>query len=103
MALLKGITSNHKGDFYCLNCFHSYSTKEKLKKHQKVCNDFDHCYVEMSDEGNKILKYNYGEKSLKVPAIIYANLECLLEKMHSCQNNPEKSYTKKKTKHTPSG
>ena len=103
MALLKGITSNHKGDFYCLNCFHSYSTKEKLKKHQKVCNDYDHCYVEMSDEGNKILKYNYGEKSLKVPAIIYANLECLLEKMHSCQNNPEKSYTKKKTKHTPSG
>ena len=103
MALLKGITSNHKGDFYCLNCFHSYSTKEKLKKHQKVCNDYDHCYVEMSDEGNKVLKYNYGEKSLKVPAIIYANLECLLEKMHSCQNNSEKSYTKKKTKHTPSG
>ena len=22
-ALLKGITSNHKGEFYCLNCFHS--------------------------------------------------------------------------------
>ena len=42
MALLKGITSNHKGDF-CLNCFHSYSTKGKLKKHQKVCNDYDHC------------------------------------------------------------
>ena len=30
-ALLKGITSSHKGDFYCLNCVHSYSTKEKLK------------------------------------------------------------------------
>ena len=27
--LLKGITSNHKGDFYCLNCFHSYRTKKK--------------------------------------------------------------------------
>ena len=24
-----------------------------------------------------------------------------LKKMHSCQNNPEKSYTEKKTKHTP--
>ena len=22
-ALLRGITSNHEGDFYCLNCFHS--------------------------------------------------------------------------------
>ena len=27
--LLRGITSNHKGDFYCLNCFHSYTTKKK--------------------------------------------------------------------------
>ena len=34
--------------------------------------------------------------------MIYADLECLLEKMHSCQNNPEKSYTEK-TKHIPSG
>ena len=39
-ASLRGITSNHFGDFYCLNCFHSYSTKEKLKKHEKVCNDY---------------------------------------------------------------
>ena len=57
----------------------------------------------MPNEENKILKYNYGEKSLKFPAIIYADLECLLEKMHSCQNNLEKSYAEEKTKHTPSG
>ena len=50
----------------------------------------------MPDEDNKILKYYYGDKSLKVPAIIYADLECFLEKMHSCQNNLEKSYTEKK-------
>ena len=35
--------------------------------------------------------------------MIYADLECLLEKMHSCQNNLEKSYTEKKIKHMPSG
>ena len=102
-ALLRGITSNHNGDFYCLNCFHSYSTKNKLKKHERVCNDHDYCYVEMPNEDNKILKYNHGEKSLKAPAIIYADLDCLLEKMHSCENNLEKSYAEKKTKHTPSG
>ena len=27
--LLRGITSNHVGDFCCLNCFHSYRTKNK--------------------------------------------------------------------------
>ena len=81
---------------YCLNCFLSYRTETILKKHDRVCNDHDYCYIEMPDEDNKILKYYYGDKSLKVPAIIYAALECFLEKMHSCQNNPEKFYTEKK-------
>ena len=50
----------------------------------------------MPNEDNKILKYNHGEKSLKASVIFYADLACLLEKMRSCQNNPEKSYTEKK-------
>ena len=79
-TLLKGVTPNHNGDFYCLNCFHSYRTKNKLKKHERVRNDQDYCYVEMSNEDNKILKYNHGQKSLKARFMIYADLECLLEK-----------------------
>ena len=95
-TLLKGISSNHVGDFCHLICFHSYSKKNKPKKHKKVCNNHDYCYVEIPDKDNKILTYNHGEKSLNALAIIYADLECLLEKMHSCQNNLEKSYTEKK-------
>ena len=34
-GLLKGITSTHGKDFYCLNCFHSYRTKNKLESHKK--------------------------------------------------------------------
>ena len=30
-ALLRGITSNHKGYFYYSNCFHSFRTENKLK------------------------------------------------------------------------
>ena len=93
--LLKGITSNHDGDFYCLNCFHSYRTKERLKKHEKVCKDHDYCHVKMPDEDKKILKYNTGEKSLEILFIIYADLECLLEKIDTCWNNLEESYTEK--------
>ena len=37
-ALLRGITSNHNEDFYCLNCFHSYSTEKKTWK-SMYCND----------------------------------------------------------------
>ena len=94
-GLLRGITSNHKGDFYYLNCFHSHTTKKKLKKHQGICKNHDFCNLKMPNENNKILKYNPGEKSLKVPFIIYADLECLLEKINTCENNPEKYYTEK--------
>ena len=60
--LLRGITLNHNGDFYCLNCFYSYRTKERLKKHEKVCRYHDYCYVKTPDEDKKILKYNPVEK-----------------------------------------
>ena len=36
-TLLNGITSNHNGDFYCLNCFRSYTTENTLESHKKVC------------------------------------------------------------------
>ena len=57
----------------------------------------------MPTKGNNIIKYNHGEKSMKVPFVIYADLECLLEKMGTCMNNPNESYTTKIIKHTPSG
>ena len=34
-TLLRGITSKHHGDFYCLNCLHSFRTENKLKSHEK--------------------------------------------------------------------
>ena len=101
--MLRGKSSSKNEDFYCLNCFHSYRTLDKLKKHERVCDDHDYCHVDMPEEGKNILKYRPGDKSLKVPFIIYANWECLLKKEQSCQNNPKTSYTERKAKHKPSG
>ena len=75
--LFRGLTSNHNADFYCLNCFHSYRTKNKLEAHKKICEKHDYCHVEMPIKGNNTIKYNYGEKSIKMPFTIYAGLECL--------------------------
>ena len=57
----------------------------------------------MPIKGNNTIKYNHGEKSIKMSSTIYADLECLLEKMSTCQNNPNKSSTTKINKHTLSG
>ena len=42
-TLLRGITSTHHGDFYYLNCLHSFRTKNKLKSLEKVCKNKDFC------------------------------------------------------------
>ena len=55
-----------------------------------------------TNDNNKI-KYNEGEKSIKLPFIVYTDLEYLLGKMSTCYNNPEESRTTKTNKHTPSG
>ena len=49
----------------------------ELEKHHKVFKNDNYCYVEMPNEDNKI---SHGEMSMKVPFIIYADLESLLAK-----------------------
>ena len=57
-GLLKGITSSHNEDFYCLHCFCTYTTKNKLEEHKKLCENNKYCHVEMPNEEKKIIKYN---------------------------------------------
>ena len=74
-ALRQGNSSNHEGDFYCLNWFNSYTTKNKLKEHEEICNNHDSCHIQMPKWVEKILKYNPAGKSLKAPFAIYLDLE----------------------------
>ena len=75
--LLRGISSNHNSDYYCLNWLNSYRTENKLNVHRQICENDKYCNIEMPSPNNKIIKYNQGEKSLELPFIIYADLECL--------------------------
>ena len=98
--LLRGITSNHDGDYYCLNCFLSYRTENKLNVHKKVCENRNYCKIEMPSNDNNFIKYNQGEK---LPFVIYADLECILKNISTCYNSPELSSTTKINQHVPSG
>ena len=61
------------------------------------------CGVALPLENTKILEFNQYQESDKAPFIIYADLECLIEKIDGCKNNPENSSTSKVGKHIPSG
>ena len=57
----------------------------------------------MYSEDTKIIEFHQYEKSDKAPFIIYADLECLIEKIDGCKNNPDNSFTTKVGQHIPSG
>ena len=57
----------------------------------------------MPSEDYKILQFNQNKKSDKIPFTIYADLECIIEKIDGCKNNPENSSTTKVSEHIPSG
>ena len=57
----------------------------------------------MPSEDTKIIEFNQYQKSAKAPFVIHADLECIIEKIDGCKNNPEKLSTTKGSKHIPSG
>ena len=82
-----------------MNCFKSFRTKSKLEIHKKMCESHDYCYAQRPNDKNKVLEYKQGHKSLKLPFIIYSDLECILEKTNTDQNKSPIRINK----HTPCG
>ena len=81
MALLRGITSKHHSDFYCLNYFHSFATKSKLEFHEKVCKKKKkNCEIVLPTQKKNISELNQYMKSDKMSYIIYADTESLIQK-----------------------
>ena len=58
-AFLRGITFKHQGGFYCLNCLHSFTTKNKLESHKNLCE-----YKKFSRDGFFFFFYFYFFSSL---------------------------------------
>ena len=54
-ALLRRIVPKHLSDFYCLNCLHSFATKNKRESLKEVCENKDFCNVVMPSEVTKII------------------------------------------------
>ena len=97
--LIREVTSNHHGDFFCRKSMHSYRTENTFKKHERLGLNHDHCELVMPTINKNILKFNSNEKSLHKPHTIHADLEVILQKLQPHQLNPENSYTEKKNVH----
>ena len=56
----------------------------------------------MPSKDTKMLEFNQYQKLDQASFIIYADLKCIIEKIHGCANNPEKSSRTKLGNYKPS-
>ncbi|XP_051161514.1 uncharacterized protein LOC127281705 [Leptopilina boulardi] len=62
----------------CDRCLHYFATEERLAKHEEECQNLNECKINLPKPGQNFIWFkNYGNKE-KVPFVIYADCECLL-------------------------
>ena len=99
--LLTSQVNNHGHKLYfCLNCLSGYDDMEKLDKHKEYCSENESIKINMPppDTYLKFKNFLYSERA---PFAIYADFECYNKPIHTNTPDPNKSYTKKLTKHEP--
>ena len=55
--------------------------------------NYGYCPAKMPKKYANILKYSQWQRSVKVSFVIYLDTEPLLEKIRTCDSNPEKWFT----------
>ena len=92
---------SHHSMHYCKRCLTGYRKIEKFNEHTEYCAQHDAKKIEVPKAGTKRYFKHYF-KSMRVPFVVYADFESFIKSIDTCQPNPEKSYTNKYQKHTPS-
>ena len=67
---------------------HNDELNSELKSHVNVCKTLYCCNTKMSERWIKILRFTQKHKSVNTPFFFFADTECLLEKLSSCENDP---------------
>ena len=84
---------------FCMRCLHCFTSEENLKNHIPDCNLNKPSKTVLPEEGT-MMKFVNFRKKMKVPYVIYADFECITEKIDQVDNN---ATTRKYQKHIPSG
>ena len=95
------VPTNNGKHYFCLRCLNRFSCQEALNKHKEYCNEYEAVKIELPKKGTMLEFKNYHRME-KVPFIVYADFECFIKSIQSCDPDDEKSYTKQYQKHEPS-
>ena len=104
-ALLYDQNRHNESKHFCERCLHGYSRKELLERHKPECKGLlkSPARTDMLKEGENKMSFTNYHKQMKVPCVIYADFECVLDKIAGCEPPQDASFTVKTEKHVPCG
>jgi uncharacterized protein YbaR (Trm112 family) len=88
---------------HCEYCFHGFVREELLEAHEPHCRRHGAQKIRLPDEDQTTLAYKEVHKQLKVPLIIYTDVESILVKCETTPLDAHVSGTQKIQNHQPSG
>ena len=101
--LLSSQYSKHKeSQHFCANCLQGFATEISRNKHYVYCKSNEAVRIEMPVK-KPTVEYSYGQYQFKVPFMMYADFESILEPIQEASNDPGISSVRGVTVYTPSG
>ena len=104
-ALLFDQSKNSNSKHFCERCLHGYTTIDLLERHKPECKGLlkSPTRTEMPKEGDNKTAFQNYYKQMKAPYVVYADFECVLKKIDTCELDNKKSFTLKTEKHEQCG
>ncbi|KAL4105173.1 hypothetical protein QTP88_020445 [Uroleucon formosanum] len=87
--------------FLCKMCLSSFDDEYKLNDHKHYCVNNKAAKIVLPEAYNKTLEFQNYNHSLRVPFVVYADFECTLKPIYTCQPNDTESFTTCYQKHIP--
>ncbi|XP_061191773.1 uncharacterized protein LOC133200019 [Saccostrea echinata] len=105
MSRLMGDRTSHDGEtFYCNFCLHGFTRQDLLNEHVPYCSPHGPQRLTFpKSEHDQWVQFKHVNKQLKVPFVIYLDLESLTIPIQSCSPSQTHSSTTPYQKHEPCG
>ncbi|XP_076665017.1 uncharacterized protein LOC143367266 [Andrena cerasifolii] len=74
------LSRHREKKFICDRCMHYFGSAEKLEAHSLDCGQMNDCAILLPSVGNNLLKFSNHCMKERLPFMVYADLECIIEK-----------------------
>ena len=104
-ALLYDQNRHNESKHFCERCLHGYQNRDLLERRKPECKGLlkSPTRTEMPKAGENKMAFKNYYIQMKAPYVFYADFECVLRKINTCEPDNKQIFTLKTEKHEPCG